>query len=448
MKKTMKKIILPFLLLLATTTFAQTGVIGVIAGGEYVKNILKKFEITANQLMSNANSTGNALIAKTSNELDVTTKNLNLLLEKDLDKTFSKLSSENQKLLNQIESFRLTAEKMTSATFELKDAMVVDIKKVVGDVAPWAKSNFFVQRVDGITQLKQDQADYRIKIMGIGFGFNSDKYESRIKSLTINGAVITNFSENKLSASESELIVSYPTINNLTSDGKNSQIKINITVETKTKKGFIIKNWVLKDFSLPVTLTVLPRQICSVHLSYTSPKFDWVATETPFTQYSHTTQNHHQESKPIIHYPEEKEVRLPDNKRYINKVANSQGANGQGCPWTSFNSLDILEDGKLLKAKFDTWGYPCTYYFGATIQEFKEVGSEDINLPDICMEYEKNIIIELPKDTKFWRIQAQTADFKTIDIIGQNNYGNLIRFDNVITVGDKMRVIYKVNLPY
>ncbi|MBF4472040.1 hypothetical protein [Flavobacterium sp. HJJ] len=443
----MKKIILPFLLLLATTSYSQTEIIGVIAGGEYVKNILKQFEVTSNQLMSNANNTGNALIAKTANELDVTAKNLNLLLEKDLDKTFSKLSSENQKLLNQIESFRLTAEKMTNSTFELKDAMVIDVKKIVGDIAPWAKSSFFVQRVDGITQLKQEQADYRMKVMGIGFGFNSDKYESRIKTLKINGDIITNFSENKLSASESEIVISYSTINNKTINGKNSQIKVIATIETKTKKGLIFKNWVVKDFNLPITITILPRQICSVHLSYTSPKLDWV-TIVPFSQYNYTTPNHHQEKKPIIHYTYEQPHRLPDNQRFITKVANSQSASGQGCPWTNFNSLDILENGKLLKAKFEAWGYPCTYYYGATIQEFKEVGSEDITIPDICIEYEKNIIIELPKDTKFWRIQAQTADFKTIDIIGQNNYGNLIRFDNVITVGDKMRVIYKVNLPY
>lgn len=443
----MKNIILTFLLLWVTTCYSQTETIAVIAGGEYVNDILKQFEITSNQLMNNANNTGNALIAKTANELDVTAKNLNLLLEKDLEKTFNQLNRENQKLLNQIESFRLTAENMTNATFELKDAMVIDIKRVVGDLAPWTRSGFFVQRVDGITQLKQDQADYRIKVMGIGFGFNSDKNESRIKTLSINGNEIETFSENKLSANETEVMVPYSIINNNTFEDKNAQITIKINIETKTKKGFIFKKWKVKNFNLPLTITILPRQICSVKVSYTPTKFDWVTT-VPFQQFNYTTPNHHQEDNPITHYTYEQEHRLPDNQRFINKVSNSQGASGHGCPWTSFNSLDILQNQKLLKAKFETWGYPCTYYYSATIQEFKEVDADDINLPDTCIEYGKNIIIELPKDTRFWRIQAQTADFKTIDIVGQNNYGDLIRFDNVIIVGNLMRVIYKVNLPY
>lgn len=428
-------------------SFSQGGAIAVIAGGEYVKNILKQFEVTANLLMSNANNTGNVLIAKTANELDVTAKNLNLLLEKDLEKTFSSLSTENQKLLNQIESFRLTAEKITNSAFELKDAMIVDIKKVAGDIAPWSKSTFFVQRVDGITQIKQEQADYRIRIMGIGFGFNSDKYESGIKSVTVNGTAISGFTENKLSANESELVISYSMINNQVAEAKNSQMKLLVTVETKVKKGFLKKKWVAKDYTLPVTVTILPRRICAVSVSYTIPKSDWV-TVVPFSQYNYTTPNHHQSKKPIVHFTYEQEHKLPDNQRFLAPVPNYQSASGEGCPWTSFNAIDVLQNGKLLKAKFETWGYPCTYYYGAAIQELKEVGNEDKSLPDICIEYEKNIIIELPKDTKFWRIQALTADFKTVDIIGQNNYGNLIRFKNTIPVGDKIRVVYEINLPY
>jgi hypothetical protein len=443
----MKKIILLFLILFSTNAYSQGAVVGVIAGGEYVKDILKQFETTANQLMSNAQSTGNALIAKTANELDVTVKNLNLLLEKDLDKVFSKLSTENQKILNQIEAFRLTAEKMTSSAFELKDAMVVDIKKVVGDVTPWAKSNFFVQRVDGVTQLKQDQSDYKIKVMGIGFGFDSDKSKSRIKAVSINGEVITNYSETKISANESELIISYSTINHHIADNVNSQIKVVMMVESQIKKGFLLKKWKSEDFTLPVTITIIPRQICSVQVSYSIPKYDWV-TITSFSQYNYTTPNHHQSKKPIVHFTYEQEHRLPDNQRFINPVMHSSGAAGEGCPWTNFNSLDILQNDKLLKAKFETWGYPCTYYYGARIQEYQEVGSEELILPDICIEYEKNIVIELPKNAKFWRIQAKTADFKTIDIIGQSGYGNLIRFSDIVTVGDKMRVIYKVGAPY
>jgi hypothetical protein len=441
----MKKIIVAIFILFSLPSFSQEILVGVLAGGAVVKDIINKFERSASVLIDQASHSGNILVSKAGNEMNVAVKNASILLADQMNSTFEHLNNENQKLLNEIEKFRLTAEKISNNTFELKDALVIDLKKILGDALPWTKTDFFIQRVKGVAQLYSPQTDYSLKVLGIGFGFNQEKFESKVTSVLINDETISS-DEDKISANESEIKISYTDLNKFCLNSKLTQIKVKITVETRRKTGFIIKSWKTKHFDLPLTLTILPRLVNNIAVNYSYPRLDWQVANA-YIEYSHLTSNHHQTGSPILHFMENKEIRLPNNQRFTNaRVA--RGAEGAGCPWTRLESLNITEAGKLLTAKFDLWGGPCTYYFGATLEEFKEVGSEEKSLPATSFEYEKNFVVELPIGTKFWRIQGKTIDFKDIDIVGKADYGNLVSYQNEYEVGDKLRVVYRIGLPY
>jgi hypothetical protein len=441
----MKYLIIFLLILSSLNSFSQIGIVEVIAGGEVVKNIINKFERSASVLLDQAKNSGNILIAKAGNEMNVAVKNATILLANQMNNTFDHLNNENQKLLNEIEKFRITAEKLSNNTFDLKDALVIDLKTILGDALPWSRTDFYVQRVKGATQLYGSQTDYSLKVLGIGFGFNQENFESKTTGVLINDENVA-YSDEKISGNESEIKISYNDLNKFCTNSKVSQIKLKIVVETRRKSGLIFKSWSSKHFELPLTITILPRTVNNIVVSYSFPKIDWV-TINPFIEYSHLTTNHHQTGSPILHFAEIKEVRLPDNQRFTNG-RQGRGPEGWGCPWTTLQSVNITEGGKLLTAKFDLWGGPCTYYFGATLEEFKESGSQEMTLPVTVFEYGKNFVIELPKGTKYWRIQGKTIDFKDIDIVGKADYENFVSYQNDYELGDKYRVVYRIGLPY
>ena len=445
----MKKIFLIPLFFLTTKLYSQLEIPTAIVGGEVAKSVIDKFEQTASKLLSQANSAGNALLSKAGNELNVASKNASLLLSDQLNTTFDKLSAENQKLLNEIEQFRLTAEKISLGTFDLKDALVIDLKKILGDALPWSRTDFYVQNIKGAIQLIQNEADYSLTILGIGFGYNQDGYQSKISAVYVNDKKI-NFNENKLSGNESQLLLSHSEVNDLAVEKKITQIKARVIVETKRKEGFIFKSWHTKTFDLPITISLLSKRLSNISVKYTFTKYDWQVV-VPSSKYHSDLPDHNQgDSHNILHFPWTTEIRLPDNQRFTKPVAYSQQAQGEGagCPWTTFQSLTILENGKLLSAKFDTWGPPCRYYFEATIEEFKETNPINDSLPRMFFEYGKNFVIELPKGAKYWQIQGQTLDFKEIDLIGKRNFSSLLTYQDTYPVGDIIRVVYKVGLPY
>ncbi|MFT4016992.1 MAG: hypothetical protein QM668_08530 [Agriterribacter sp.] len=480
------------------------GLVFAISSTKIVKDVLKDIEVKANTLMNSAYIDANALKSQLANELNVSAQNLQILLDKQLDKTFDKLSLENKKLLNEAELFRLEVDKLSKEAFELKNTTVLDVKGVLGDVLPWAKSKFFIQNIDGIVQLYREAPNastatyfdgpkkgqglplqtaallspykissdvannYKFKIYGIGFGTNSDKSETRIKKLSINNTEIDSkmYSESKVAAYQSEIVVSKEIFAKFLKEDRLDTARIFIEREVKTKEGIIFKSWEVKNFSLDFIVTTIPRKIKNISIFYTTLNFDFSNDSSrvanldfdslPGTQvepvnpiiipYSFTTPNHHQDNKPIISYTYPVETSVNDNQKILSIKINNQPPVGTGCPWTSVLSSSILEDGKKMKVVFETHGQPCTYFYEATI--LSKVNIENDYTLSNTIEYGTVFTFSLPVTAKYWKIDGITPDNRRISIVNRGNFESLIKFEDETTLGSKKMVSYKVGLPF
>jgi hypothetical protein len=483
---------------------AGSGLVFAIGGKKVVKDILKDVEIKANSLMNSAYIDANSLKSQLANELNVSSQNLEILLNEQLDKTFDDLSLENKKLLNELELYRLEVDKLSNNAFELKNTTVLDIKGVLGDALPWVKTKFFIQDIDGIVQLhkfataateavyldgpkkgekltpqtsvliaaqnlsKDIANNYKLKITGIGFGINSDKSETKIKKMLVNNTEIDSrmFSESKVAAYQSEIIISKEVVNKLVEESRLDTVRVYIEREVRTQEGFLFKSWKTETFLLDFVITIIPRKIQNISILYTTLDFDFPndssrVANTDFSslpgeqvkpvnpvvvQHSYTTPNHHQDKKPIISYTYPVEISVNDNQKITSFKMESQPSVGTGCPWTSILSANILEDGRKLRVVFQTHGQPCTYFYEATVLSKINI-ENDYTLSNI-IEYGSVFTFALPSTARFWKIEGLTPDYKRISIVNRGGFENLIKFEDETMLGNRKIVSYKIGMPF
>lgn len=439
--KTLSIIIL-IMLSISTKTFSQGPwtVGAVVLGNFFAQDLIAQADRTAQKLMSQGESAGNALLIRTANQINVAIKNARLILTDELDKRFDQLDTHKKTLLYEMEKFRQSVENLKSVAFEFKDAFVVDIQSVIGDVVPWAKRDFLIQRIDGVTQLKKE-IEYRFRFMGIGFGTNSDKLESKIKKVYIDNTETNNFYENKIHSNISEVSITAPTMNLTMTNDKPRFATIRVTVQVNSKKGWLIKRWSTHDYDFDFRVTLYPLYAGKIKVKYAKPKTEWM-TVSPNVIYSYTTPNHHQDRKPIIHFPWEDYKSLPENQQFVNARYIKRG--GSGCPWTEISGVEPQENGKVLKVWGETWGQSCTYFYQADIQELKITG-EDFEEAEYNMEYGNNVIIDMPSNVKYWEIDGTTITLHHFNFVGKSHYKDLIEFEDIVESGNKKRAIYSVN---
>jgi len=261
---------------ISNLTFAQIlGPVAALVAGKQVKQILREASQIVDTKMANASLLGDALLSKGANELNVSIQNATLLFDKELNKTFEQLDTQSQKIIEQIANLRLSVERSTSQAYDLKDALIIDLMSVTGDIAWWSKQSFYVQRISGLAQVEQNY-DYRIKIIGIGFGTDSEKKYARIKSISLNDKQNIPFLENKIAAHQSDINIDYRQLNDFLNPTKPNLIKCKIVIEVNEKVGFISKHWKKQTFELPFMLTLLPKFASKLTIEYELPTSDWV----------------------------------------------------------------------------------------------------------------------------------------------------------------------------
>lgn len=536
----MKKILfLPVILLFLIPTSCGTtpegaAVTGVV-GGKLAKDIISDLEKTAQVMLNNATQNANASVAQAANQLNVLAQNLRIELADELDKNIEKLSEEHQKLLTVAENYRITVENLKNDAFKFEKILKLDVKEILGEVLPWSKSNFSLEKIDGVTQLiepfevpdlnpdnvqfnkvdnsfvpqkisdtatiegsinktkvKPTDISYKFILMGKGFGTNLDKYSSKIKKIIIgddeNSVTLKDneFRENKTESYVSNLEIATKSINKILDKNNFNKVKILISVETESEKGFIFKNKEIKVFDFVYYVTFLPRKIKDIVIYYTTEKFDFASLEEKKTEiqsvvnelkahsfkeiiaiskinkqieklsfevpkmrtetYKYLTPNHHQDKKPILEFTYQNPHSVNNNERYVSYKRDIIDPKGSGCAWTRWIDLDIIKNGTTLMATFATSGQPCLYTYGARIETKVPITRDGIATVDFA--YDSIVEFDLPANTKTWRIEGIAPNKDRINLTQNGSYGNLIVFNQVKDVGSFKRITYQVRKPF
>ena len=406
------------------------------------KDIINEAETAAQNLLSQAERTGNALLGRLGNELSVAAANAALVVGDEADRVINKLSREVSPIVASLNELIDTANGFTKGAFELKDAAVLDLRSALGDVRFFvSRTDFMVQRIDGLMQIERTTAaEYKFSISGLGVGTDTSKMRNHVSQFLIDGKPVE-FVESRSRANKTDLNLPNTALRGFFNRTKLVFLPVQITVDVETKKT--LGGWKARSYTVPLRLALMPKTAGRVTVSWANDKLDWVNVLPEPSKYTHTTPDHNCHSGDCRFFPESGQQRVPGNQRFVNpKVF---GCGGEGCPWTRNSRATILGGGTILEFWTEAQGSPATHTYGALIQELRVVG-EVPGSKAYDLVYGSDLVIELPAKTKYWRIRGTTASFQSIDVVVDQS-GDVLKYRRQVVTGDKLRVIYAVVAP-
>lgn len=214
------------LLLGATTCHAQ-GIATVALSGFVVSKLLDQFEGTANRLLQNGSTAGDALSTKFGNELRVATKNAELALATERDKTFEQLNQSEQSLLISMNAIITAANSAVNTAQTMEEIGNLDLVEFTNRLPFTQKVDFYLSSMKGLTQI-HSAANYDLDIIGLGVGLapgdRSYKVSVKIADITLDGV-------NLRPQNAKELLVDVPnqTLERYFQDDKVSFVPVELT---------------------------------------------------------------------------------------------------------------------------------------------------------------------------------------------------------------------------
>ena len=415
---------------------------GILLSGKVAQDVVTDAEESGRNLLAEARSTGDALAAKTANELEVATKNAILLLGDQLDKTYDQLRPEFRLALQHLEKLRLSAESFRKGAFDLKDSLVLDLTEMYGALLPYARTDFFIQAIEGVTQL-QKNGDYTIAVKGIGFGTDSDRRRGRILSISIDGKNVPEFKANKVQAHRTTIHLPNGALP--FEERSVKMVPVVVTVEVDSmKRGWFSgcgKSTEKNTFELPFHITLLPQYAGKLNVEYRVPRIDWVGAGR--REYKWTTPDHHQSGGDIEHYHHSTCTRIEDPVRF----GGSEGARkeGLGAPWANDPRAEVKDGGRQLCVSAEMWGHAFDVHYWADTRKLAPVG-EETKQADLVIVYGKNAVLELPEKTSWWRLTGETTLFHPIDVVKEGSMPDL-EFKDLTTSGTTRKITYFAPVP-
>lgn len=259
MKKSFFKALSVLLLLLCTNiSKGQWGLPTVLLGGKVIKDIIAEFESSANRLMQDAQGTGNALIARFGNELNVATQNINYYFGKNTDKIYyDKLKPAEQILLGElnkiIDAFNNTQSNLLSIS-ELTNLDLIELTNRINFLT--SKIDYYISSIHGTT-LTNSTADYKIVVTGLGFGFSSSNKDYQT-SVYVNGILLPVTSIDFSKRRQMSITIPNSFLREMFDPDEITFVKVKVVNQIRKSVGWIFKRSALSEYETDFNLTLMP----------------------------------------------------------------------------------------------------------------------------------------------------------------------------------------------
>ena len=243
--------------------FAQAVIPSVLLAGRTVKDIISEFERTGGRLMQDARGTGNALISKFGNELNLATQNLNYYFGQNIDRLYyDKIKPEEQILLSELNRLIEAINNGVNTVTTLSELTNLDLIELTNRISLLTKKiDYYISSVHGTT-VTNSPADYKIVVTGIGFGFSTSQKDFET-SVYVNNILLPitsiDFTQRR------QMVVSIPSgyLKEIFDDRKiqYAEIKIKAKISQSKRKGFIIwkTETAIQKFETKFNLTLMPK---------------------------------------------------------------------------------------------------------------------------------------------------------------------------------------------
>lgn len=282
--------------LIGSPISAQTAVLSAAASTKVLSDFIDDARASAEQLLLSGEVVADRQIRNAANQMLVVTRELELALADQLDKTVSDLDETVKASLGQVEGMQLALENGTTDLTDAFDDLSLDVAEILGGTI-LAKHSFVLKRIEGVAQLYRKNENYVVNLLGSSFG--SSRVE--LTKVSLNALDVTNdVLQNAKSQHRVSLTIPKEQLNSLFDLNENplEQVIKTVPLELSLTRFSDAPFWRIwnrdedqKGIVHTVHMYLIPPVAGSVDLSYLGESFDWV--ETGVFEFVHTSAGNH-----------------------------------------------------------------------------------------------------------------------------------------------------------
>ena len=420
--------------------------------GVTVRDLITEARQQATTLLADGRSTGDTLIARAGDELNMFADNAVRLVGDELDAKLEGFDETTRNLLISLHAATQSAKSFTKKAYDIKDTAALDLRSILGGL-PLVKEHLVLQRVDGLTHLK-GASDYPMELIGSYIGTPSEEHTSAI-SVRINGTTIEGLRITPVGLHHAALAIPNSEVSQLFDEEQLRILPGVIVISQRFKEGWwIFKSWKEKKYEVPVHFSLFPPYAGTVKVVARTQEMGWVRAEpksntaTGGTNHCGKNCNGHRGS------PYEVGTSVSGGERVLQHVGDQRIVGISECRCISgtcaFDEHNhSLVDLNKTRARCGWQGrsHPSTWRITAQVEQWVPIGERDIE-QSVKIYWDRNVEIRVPLNSSTVRVSGRLLTGQDLDILdGQPDpSGLLTRIRKVLNVNDAS-LYYRISRP-
>ena len=404
--------------------FEGVGVVGQVASAALLERsvgqIIQDAKDTANELLANAEGSGNVLMLRAADELNLAVDNALRQVDGVISDTLADLEDPKRDLLLGLAQATQAASDIAAKAYTFKDTLILDTRSLLGTL-PFVKDTLVLQRVDGLSQLAGAQS-YDLTVIGSYVGLPGEDHRTEL-SLSIDGTPLDTLQVDPQEIHIARLRIPNEALAPHFALKSTTFVPIELTVtQTFTERlwGFLWSVERVETYTAPLNLALYPAYAGTIEVLARHQIADWTNIAADTRDMTHAD---HCSSSCGGHYGTVHSVgysanglRNPPQIGDIRITSAScrqiSGPGGQNVD----EGTSVSPNGASATCRIRFRTQPSTYRLTVQRQQYAWVSEQDQN-QEVEMYFGDLIEVRVPKTTTSIRVKGTFSTGEEIDIL-------------------------------
>lgn len=420
--------------------------------GVTVKDLITEARQQATALLADGRSTGDTLITRAGDELNMLADNAVRLVGDEVDEKFERFDESTKNLLISLHAATQSAKSFAKKAYDLKDTAALDLRSLLGGL-PLVKERLVLQRVDGLTHLKGG-ADYQMELIGSYIGTPSEEHTTSI-ALAIDEAPVKGIRVTPLGLHHATLAIPNAEMSAFFTEENLRILPGKIVISQRFKEGWwVFASWKEKKYEVPVHFSLFPPYAGTIKVVARAQTLGWTKAEPKSNT---TTGGNNHCSKKCSGWrgsPYEVGVSVSGGERTpqhlgdqrIVAISECRCVSGT-CGFDEHNHSIIDLDNTRARCGWQGRSHASTWRITAQVEQWGPKDERDIE-QSVKLYWDRNVEIRVPRNATTIQISGRLLTGTDVDILdGQPDPGGLLtRISKVANLNDAS-LYYRINRP-
>ncbi|MBF2720603.1 hypothetical protein IP510_12005 [Psychrobacter sp. NG254] len=431
---------------------AATGkVTSSIIANETVESLIESARRQAKVLIAESENSGNVLLTRGADELNLTADNIERIFQNQLKITFAEIDEDKRDLLIGLASATNVATELSDKAYTFKDTLTLDVRSILGEI-PFVKENLVLQRISGLSVISGKEK-FKLRIIGSYVGLPGESHSTSIEAL-LDGKNIENIEVDPREIHLVEILIPSVNLENHLLKDKPARIPLILKINQTFKKklfGFLWNIDSRKSYEANLNLILYPSYAGDINVVARHEVLGWKksqAIERDMTHSDHCSKNCKN------HYGTSHEVNISVNGDSLTPLTGQKRIISSTCNLISGPSshsiheeTSVSQDKATAKCRVRFRTQSQTYRLTAQIEEYGVIEEKDSSFP-AKLSFDELTEVRIPKTTTEIFIQGKLITGDMINIIGsQTTSSGLVKIVRRLENANDKSVILTVSRP-